>query len=103
MKNPKRKSPTQVVKSKADQETEERNTEAETQNQDQYLTKKIRELNVLEKRLATLKKGVAAFCLFIVLLNIYHINRLGTVSTDLDGLMLKYTETVSRMDNIRDK
>lgn len=57
----------------------------------------------MEKRLATLKKGVAAFCLFIVLLNIYHINRLGTVSTDLSGLMSKYNETVTRMDNIRQK
>ena len=48
-----------------------------------------------------LKKGVAAFCLFIILLNIYHIKRLGTVSTDLSGLMNKYNETVNRMDNIK--
>ena len=57
----------------------------------------------MERRLATLKKGVAAFCLFIVLLNFYHINRLGTVSTDLSGLMSKYNETVTRMDDIRVK
>ena len=69
--------------------------------QDQYLQKKIKELNSLDSKLSTLKKGVAAFCLFIILLNVYHIKRLGTVSTDLSGLVNKYNDTVSRMDNIK--
>lgn len=70
---------------------------------DLYLKKKIKELNSLDNKLSTLKKGVAAFCLFIILLNVYHIKRLGTVSTDLSGLMNKYNETVNRMDGIKKK
>ena len=60
-------------------------------------------MNHLDNKLSKLKKGVAAFCLFIILLNVYHIKRLGAVSTDLSGLMNQYNQTVERMDGIKNR
>lgn len=80
-----------------------KNTKMTDKAKDKYLQAKIQELNSLDSKLSTLKKGVAAFCLFIIILNVYHIKRLGTVSTDLSGLMNKYNETVERIDNIKQR
>jgi hypothetical protein len=63
------------------------------------LKKLEKEVDYLDKRLSLLKKGVGLFCVMIIILNFYHINRLGELSTNLSTLMGKYELTTAEILN----
>lgn len=59
-----------------------------------------RKLTEFNKELSILKKCVAAFCLLILVLNLYYITRVSNVDTSLGSLMKKHKKTSKKINYV---
>lgn len=59
-----------------------------------------RKVTELDKELSVLKKCVAIFCILIIFLNMYHINRLGAVDSSMSSLMKKHKLTSKKISYV---